>query len=321
MLPAIIFLSMAFVGAFAAQLGWTDGLFSGSDEDSDDYGSTHGHHDNTSTDLLDPDAPHGGVADPEGGDFLDEFSKAYRGTDGDDFINAIGQDAGFEFTMRGGDDALIGTNNADDARLGAGDDNASLSGGDDSAQGQRGNDNIFGGTGNDTLSGGAGDDWLQGHGDDDWLYGDSGDDVLEGGYGDDNIFGGAGHDILSGDNLGLMESVWRGVDTLDGGAGNDELYLGVNDTGTGGAGEDMFFVFDIADADDDAAEITDFDTNKDSLMVQYDETATPVPELGVDYDAEADETLVRLNGLPVAVLDGFVKLTPEDITLTPMGAA
>lgn len=312
MLPAIILLSMGFVAAFAAQLGWHDGLFSGQDDDIDQGHDNydHGAQDNT---LTSHDA-----IQAARGTFLENFSVEYDGSGEGDLVNAIGESSSFDFSLRGGDDTLIGTRQADFAALGAGHDSASLADGDDIAKGGAGNDNIFGGAGDDTLAGGKGDDWLQGHGDDDWLFGDKGDDVIEGGYGDDNIFGGTGDDTLTGDNLGLMASIGRGVDVIDGGHGNDDIYLGDGDTGTGGYGEDMFFVFDIPDADAEAAHITDFDPEQDALTVHYDETATPRPELMVEYDAEFDETLVRLNGLVVASMDGLAELTADDITLTPM---
>ncbi|MGH1367279.1 MAG: calcium-binding protein [Maritimibacter sp.] len=300
---------MSLVAAFAVQLGWHDGLFSG-DDDADDQDSGQGFDYGA---LSSRDA----INDARG-DFLSDLAQDYNGTSAADAVNVIGAETGFEFTMRGGDDTVIGSRHADDVVLGAGNDNASLADGDDIAQGGAGNDNIFGGTGNDTVSGGRGDDWLQGHGDDDWLFGDGGDDVIEGGYGDDNIFGGAGDDRLTGDAFGPAGSIERGIDSIFGGAGDDEIHLGDGDTGTGGYGEDMFFVFDIPDADAEAAHITDFDAEKDSLTVHYDEKATPRPELMVEYDAEFDETLVRLNGLVVASMDGLAEVTAEDITLTPM---
>ncbi|WP_268750508.1 calcium-binding protein, partial [Paracidovorax avenae] len=68
------------------------------------------------------------------------------------------------FTGGDGNDSIVGTNQADTMR---------------------------GGAGNDDLRGGAGNDTLLGEDGNDGLYGEAGDDVLDGGAGNDFLDGGA----------------------------------------------------------------------------------------------------------------------------------
>lgn len=94
---------------------------------------------------------------------------------------------------------------------------ALLGGGDDTGSGLGGNDLLGGGAGDDTLYGGIGHDRI---------YGEADKDHLDGGDGNDLLYGGAAVDVLIGG---------RGNDRLWGGAGNDRL--------SGGAGADQF-IFD-----------------------------------------------------------------------------
>jgi Ca2+-binding RTX toxin-like protein len=84
------------------------------------------------------------------------------------------------------------------------------------------------------IRGGDGDDTIYGGSATDSIFGDDGADELFGGGGNDVIFGGDGDDIIRGE---------AGVDTIDGGVGEDLLY--------GGESNDIF-VFNFADADDEA---------------------------------------------------------------------
>lgn len=246
------------------------------------------------------------------------------GTDGDDDIVAETADTAKTYDLGAGDDTLVATAGDDVADGGIGDDTLSMGAGDDAALGGDGNDNLLGGNGDDILSGEAGDDVIAGHGGDDILSGGLGNDILEGGYGDDTLFGGAGDDILSGDTLNDPDNMGRGIDVIDGGAGNDNIFLGDGDIGTGGEGADIFSVYEIMDPDQPAANITDYDAEMDQLFIQYYETADPVtgqvddPELDVSYDADADLTLVTLNGQEIATLSGDARVTADDITLTPI---
>ncbi|SMX28703.1 Hemolysin, chromosomal [Pelagimonas phthalicica] len=80
----------------------------------------------------------------------------------------------------------------------------------------------------------------------------TGDDSLLGGTGDDTIYGEAGNDTLDGgaDNDVLDGGI--GTDSLLGGAGNDTLYASQGDTLSGGDGDDLFTLVDLAeDGSDD----------------------------------------------------------------------
>lgn len=88
-----------------------------------------------------------------------------------------------------GDDAILGTVNADviDALAG--------------------NDIVYGGAGNDSMEGNDGDDEL---------WGEAGDDTVSGGAGEDLLLGGDGNDVL----IGGADS-----DQLQGGAGADSYHF------------------------------------------------------------------------------------------------
>ncbi|SEP56673.1 Hint domain-containing protein [Thalassovita taeanensis] len=91
-----------------------------------------------------------------------------------------------------------------------------VDGGDANLPGESGDDDIIqAGAGNDTVLAGAGNDEV---------LGELGDDSMDGGIGDDALDGGAGGD------------------TLSGGAGNDTLTVSSGDLGTGGDGDDVFYV-------------------------------------------------------------------------------
>ncbi len=92
---------------------------------------------------------------------------------------------GLSFAASEADDAISGTNLADQIGAGAGDDR--LSGG-------AGDDILIGGAGSDSLHGDDGADALDGGADNDVLQGGAGDDDLNGGPGDDLLMGGAGND-------------------------------------------------------------------------------------------------------------------------------
>lgn len=98
--------------------------------------------------------------------------------------------------MGRGDDSVIGTEAAEEIRLGIGADQASGRGGNDLILGQGGNDRLMGGSGADTLNGGMGQDRLLGGAGADRLVGFRGNDLLQGGGGADTLIGGAGADRL-----------------------------------------------------------------------------------------------------------------------------
>ncbi|MBD8525817.1 calcium-binding protein [Pseudoxanthomonas sp. CAU 1598] len=121
-------------------------------------------------------------------------------------------------------DQLTGYAEDDVIDGGAGDDTVYGLDGNDQLRGGEGHDRLYGGQGDDRLLGGEGNDRLQGDDGNDLLEGQAGNDHLDGGYGDDRLFGGEGNDELHG---GI------GDDQLIGGLGDDRLI--------GGAGDDRYY--------------------------------------------------------------------------------
>jgi Ca2+-binding RTX toxin-like protein len=178
---------------------------------------------------------------------------------------------GLEIWAAGGDDYVIGSNDADTILGGAGDDDLYGAGGNDTIYGWTGEDLLDGGAGNDTLAGGDGYDDLYGQLGDDTLYGEAGNDELYGGDGADQLHGGAGndqfwggrgddwlsggadHDFLRGEAGNDHLTGGDGIDELAGGDGNDTLIGGTqsdalfggrgHDRLEGGSGDDTFFYY------------------------------------------------------------------------------
>lgn len=239
---------------------------------------------NDSEDLPDPDLTLIGT----------ESNDALLGQDGaDSLAGAEGQDdlaggAGRDVLAGGdGDDSLWGNEGNDTLTGDAGDDLLAGCEGDDRAAGGDGKDSVIGGTGDDELDGQAGDDLVDGG---------TGDDVLTGGTGADQLEGGAGNDTLSG---GLAAEGDAEVDFLNGGYGDDELHLAASDFGNGGQGADRFVLQDFAPGQP-VVQITDFDPAEDQLVVMYDATLHPAPELTVGSGGGA--TILMLDGVPLASL-------------------
>ncbi|MFM7655285.1 MAG: calcium-binding protein [Paracoccaceae bacterium] len=231
------------------------------------------------------------------------------------------------------DTALPGTDQADSATGGAGDDYGRFGAGADSAAGGAGNDSLLGEdgadtlageAGNDTLSGGLGADALSGGAGDDRLRGEMGDDLLTGDDGADRLFGGAGDDTLSGhdaDGAGGTATAIDGTDRLEGGAGDDLLILGKGDLGLGGAGTDTFRLDATTNADvANFATVEDYQRGTDQIEVQY----TPVfnasgvevpPVLTVIMGPNNAYAVIQLDGEPLAHVTGATTLTAADIRL------
>ncbi len=131
---------------------------------------------------------------------------------------------------------------------------------DDFISGGNGRDTLAGRAGQDQIYGGAGKDLLRGGAGDDWLYGDAFDFPPVKGF-DDRIFGG------------------RGDDNLVGGGGTDVM--------TGGAGADSFY-FLVGQSDGPVDRITDFEADRDRLLIDTD-TRPGV----IRVKAQGDDTLVR----------------------------
>lgn len=136
----------------------------------------------------------------------------------------FGSNKGNTIEGLGGDDRIVGAQQAD-----------LLAGGD-------GNDTVKGDNSNDTLYGDAGDDRLDGGNDRDVLFGGDGNDTLKGEYGGDWIDGGAGDDVYFG---GTARDVFIFADLggtdmiIDFKSGVDVIDVSQIDAVNGGA-HDMF---------------------------------------------------------------------------------
>lgn len=170
------------------------------------------------------------------------------------------------------------------------------------------------------VTGGAGDDAIATGDDaaivnagagDDTIYGGDGTAILSGGEGNDTIY--AGNDtgssyVLSGD---------EGADTLYGGDGDDSLLMDAEDTATGGAGADEFWLYYDANADVGHAEISDFAEGEDMLRVTLDPSDSFDGTLDVEVSQTDDglSSQVIVNGDIVAVLYGSPDVTLADIVV------
>ena len=253
-------------------------------------------------DPADPDQTRSGSAGADqmiGGSGHDRL-EALAGDDyldgdlGDDSLVAgAGQDlvhggAGHDMLAGGdGDDSLWGDADNDLLTGGAGDDVLAGCEGDDSATGGAGDDRLIGGMGHDSLAGEGGNDTLTGG---------EGDDHVTGGTGADEVEGGAGNDTLWGADPTGDDGA---VDFLNGGAGDDRLHLGAGDYGHGGEGTDTFTLQDFGPGAA-LAQITDFNPAEDDLVVIYDSTLHPDPQLSLQETA--GNTLLLLDGVPLASL-------------------
>ncbi len=256
------------------------------------------------------------------------------GTSGDDHIDgsdrvdvANGYDGDDAMTGAEGDDELWGGPGADVLTGDAGNDTLHGGAGGDVLQGGDGDDRLFGHGDDDTLSGGAGDDSLVGSaGDDaldggpgaDALHGDLGDDVLRGGAAHDILFGGWGNDTLSGFEDDPDTDGWSDTDAMDylnGGGGDDLITVGAGDIVTGGAGSDTFLLGEWLSADHQA-QILDFAPDQDTLMVVYDDSENPEPNVDLLPDPD-DEGVqhVMLNGVAIATVNNAAGLNAGHITL------
>lgn len=269
--------------------------------------------------MEDEPVPVDPPAAPEGtGDRADEQDGLPQSNDNEDMadpdLTLTGTESNDMLQGRGGADSLAGAEGQDGLAGGAGPDVLAGGDGDDSLWGNEGNDALTGdagddllagcegddsaagGDGNDSVIGGTGDDELDGQAGNDLVDGGSGHDVLTGGTGADDLEGGAGNDTLFG---GLAAEGDTAVDFLNGGYGDDELYLAAGDFGNGGQGADSFMLQDFAPGQP-VVQITDFDPAEDQLVVMYDATLHPTPELTVGSGGGA--TILMLDGVPLASL-------------------
>ena len=170
-------------------------------------------------------------------------------TDQSGVNNAVlGTDKADNITTGGGNDRIYSGGGNDIIDAGAGNDYVEAGTGDDVVKAGAGDDTVYGGDGKDIILGEAGKDWLYGDaGEDlvdggegnDWLFGGAGNDTLLGGAGNDQAWGGGGDDTLAGEDGNDALRGDAGDDSLDGGKGHDWLSGGTgNDVLLGGSGAD-----------------------------------------------------------------------------------
>ncbi|MDA7425785.1 calcium-binding protein [Thalassococcus lentus] len=246
----------------------------------------------------------------------DSTGRIEEGGSGDDLLNGTDQTdllggADGDDTLSGGgdDDELVGGAGADnlsgdagaDTLHGEGDwDTISGGSGDDALFGHSGSDLMQGGDGNDSLQGGLGDDALHGDAGDDALLGREGADTLDGGLGQDTLFGGWGDDMLNGVERGPDGTDADGMDFLNGADGADTIAIGTADVVSGGDGADTMVLGHWITGD--AAELVDFDSAEDQIMIVYDDSTNDEPELDIRLSAD-DPNISEI------VLDGHVVST------------
>ncbi|NVO25830.1 hypothetical protein HJ526_00230 [Donghicola sp. C2-DW-16] len=236
-------------------------------------------------------------------------SASVYGGDGVDVIRMTGDSTGSNVQAGGGDDDLI-------------------TGGGGILNGNEGSDTLVANGDNAILRGGTGDDTITSHG----------ANTVIGGEGDDTLV--LGHGFVSrtysGDDGGFdsytrIDDVALGgngaADTVHGDAGADIIsYIDGGDVVTGGGGVDTF----TAIADDEASVITDFHPGKETLtlyetggtmithgsgtltgeldqseldaLMQGDESYHLDGRISVDYDQDANETTIRIDGDAAVVL-------------------
>ena len=110
-------------------------------------------------------------------------------------------------------------------------------------------------------------------------------DTLFGGAGNDSIFGQGGDDLIAGQT---------GADVIDGGAGNDTIDVGQGDMVTGGAGNDLFRIVDLAEAGTTGITLVGGDDSGDNDVL--------------DLGGVADRTTLSFTTGPTGELTGSVEL-------------
>ncbi|MFD1808103.1 hypothetical protein ACFSHQ_07915 [Gemmobacter lanyuensis] len=137
-------------------------------------------------------------------------------------------------------------------------------------------------------------------------------DRLSGGTGTDTLDGDAGNDTLIGHQPGQVDVA---QDFLNGGAGDDLLIVGNGDLASGNSGADTFRLGDWLE-EGDGARIMDFDPTTDGIEIQYDPTAHPNPVVDLRLDDSTGDMQVRLDGMPLVLVQNGAGLTLEAIRLS-----
>lgn len=100
------------------------------------------------------------------------------------------------------------------------------------------------------------------------------------------------------------------ADTLDGGAGNDTLVMSSGDAGTGGTGEDVFWIYPEGSGAEPAV-ITDFKPGEDFLRITLEHGSGG--EVAVVPSDDGADMLVKVDGQTVVVLQGATGASMQDL--------
>jgi len=236
------------------------------------------------------------------------------GTGGPDILSGgVGDD---DLQAGGGADILEGFEGDDYLHGGPGDDLAYGDAGNDYVHGGSGNDIVDGGSGHDVVVGGAGNDVLYGRDGDDHLFGEAGNDVLYGEFGADMLSGGAGDDHIYGtmSSVGPFGEVDQDVgDQLFGNEGDDVIGLGNDDHGTGGQGQDAFFLGTWTQ-NGHASTVEDYDSAEDVIFVLYDSDEAVAPDVTIQH--VGNDSHIFAAGTQIGVVLN-AHLAPADVTVQP----
>ena len=300
-----------FAVAFAAHIGWLslDMLSLGQDDDDDDVAVKN----------LDPEDP------KRTGYTASNYTSEEVGTSGNDTLGVSSNTSSVALFGLSGNDSLVGTVSDDYFEGDAGSDTINAFDGHDAAHGGSGHDIVIGFEWNDTILGDDGDDLIEGNTGEDHLFGGPGADSIAGGEGRDSVNGGAGNDLLSSDRLDRSADFSRGGgETLIGAEGEDTIIFSNADQVSGGGDADTFH-YVYRDVTSDPVVINDFDKDMDTLTLHYppqtDGQGNPiVPSISFQIDASIGETLIKLDGVIVAKLQGNVSISSADVILAEYDA-
>ncbi len=134
------------------------------------------------------------------------------------------------------------------------------------------------------------------------LLGDTSASIVGGLDGDDRINGGRGDDKV--------------IDRQ----GDDPVIAGHDGIMVGGDGDDTIVLHHWLEQEHQA-QVNDFSTEEDSLMVLYDDGDDPDPYIGIEPDEVfSDRQYVTLNGVRIASVDGAADLSIDHIKLVGKSA-
>jgi Ca2+-binding RTX toxin-like protein len=164
----------------------------------------------------------------------------------------------------------------------------------------------------------GGNDFIQANGGADTIDGGAGNDTIYAGDGDDSVIGGEGDDVLAAFGIGNTPDA---PDTLDGGSGEDVLFGDNGDILTGGDGADIFATIQPASVDTEAVTITDFEIEKDTLIVFVPEANDPAEEIELRYDSDENALRAFWRDEEVAVLNGLNDSDASNVDISIIDAA